>query len=181
MGILRLSAIGVLTLTLATTACQQREFPDVKAQSIIASNPIHMDAEWVSLNGSQVECGIQYDLWDPVAAFQPGEHASAHLEQAGRDLHFDDDIVVSDPGYHQPYAQVRGDFMMHLGDGPSIRSDGDDVRLVEGKLYVIIPHMCFPDPLPVMGVRKGRFTQDANPILQFNLLADGWHFTKLVH
>ena len=46
---------------------------------------------------------------------------------------------------------------------------------------VIIPHMCFPDPLPLLGVRKGRFSQDVHPVMQFRLLNDGWHFGKLVH
>jgi hypothetical protein len=33
----------------------------------------------------------------------------------------------------------------------------------------------------VLGVRKGRFSQDVNPVLDFRLLADGWHFNKLMH
>ena len=45
----------------------------------------------------------------------------------------------------------------------------------------MINHMCFPDPLPVMGVRKGRFNQDAPVMLHFELDGDGWHFDKLIH
>jgi hypothetical protein len=71
--------------------------------------------------------------------------------------------------------------MLQLADGPTIKDEGSDGRLVEGKLLVIIPHMCFPDPLPILGVRKGRFSQDALPVLEFRLLNDGWHFSKLVH
>lgn len=180
MGILRRSAAGVLCLV--TTGCVQKEFQDVKAQNIIASAPIHLDAEWVSLSYGQVECGVQYDLWDPPSTpLAQGERTTARLEQAGRDLHFDDDVVVSEAGYRSPYAQVRGDFTLQLADGPTIREDGSDGRLVEGKLMVVIPQTCFSDPLPVMGVRKGRFSQDALPVMQFRLLQDGWHFTKLIH
>jgi hypothetical protein len=180
VGILRLLACGVLCLGFATTGCVQKEFQDVKAQSIMASSPIHLDAEQVSLTPTQFECGVQYDLWDPPGA-AAGERTYARLEQAGRDLHFGDDVVVAEPGFHAPYVQVRGDFMMQLADGPSVRDDGSDGRLVEGKLMVIIPQMCFTDPLPVLGVRKGKFTQDTPPVMQFRLLQDGWHFTKLVH
>jgi hypothetical protein len=180
VGILRLLACGVLCLGLASTGCVQKEFQDSKAQSIMASSPIHLDAEQVSLTPSQFECGVQYDLWDPAGA-ATGERTYARLEQAGRDLHFGDDVVVSEPGFHTPYVQVRGDFMMQLADGSSVRDDGSDGRLVEGKLMVVIPQMCFTDPLPILGVRKGKFTQDTPPILQFRLLQDGWHFTKLVH
>jgi hypothetical protein len=147
----------------------------------MASGPIHLDAEEVSMTRSQFECGVQSDLWDPPGSATAGQQSSARLEQAGRDLHFDDDVVVSEPGFHLPHVQVRGDFMLQLGDGPSIRDNGPDGRLVEGKLMVIIPHTCFSDPLPLMGVRKGTFSADAQPVMQFQLLNDGWHFTKLVH
>jgi len=147
----------------------------------MSSAPIHLDAEQVTLTLSQFECGVQYDLWDPPGTATAGARTSARLEQAGRDLHFDDDVVVSEPGFRQPYVQVRGDFMMQLADGPTVRDDGPDGRLVDGKLLVIIPHMCFADPLPVLGVRKGHFTSDVPPVMQFRLLQDGWHFTKLIH
>ncbi len=153
----------------------------MKAQSIMSSSPIHLDAEQVTLTLSQFECGVQYDLWDPPGGATAAGRTSARLEQAGRDLHFGDDVVVSEPGFRQPYVQVRGDFMMQLADGPNIREDGPDGRLVDGKLLAIVPHMCFSDPLPVMGVRKGNFTSEVNPVMQFRLLQDGWHFTKLVH
>lgn len=165
---------------LITTGCVQKEFQDVKAQNIMSSNPIHLDAEEVSLNQSQIECGVQADLWEPPVQSSQ-DHSTARLSQAGRDLHFGDDVIVAEPGFHQPHVQVRGDFMMQLADGPSIREDGPDGRYAEGKLYVLIPHNCFQDPLPLLGVRKGNFSQDANPIVHFKLLDDGWHFDRIVH
>jgi hypothetical protein len=127
---------------------------------------------------------VQNELWEqPVASNVPGslEHSVARLLGPGKALHFDDDVVVSEPGYRQPYAQVRGDFMMQLAAGPSIRDDGADGKLVEGKLLVVVPHTCFSDGLPVLGVRKGKFSEDAAPVMEFRLLNDGWHFMKLVH
>jgi hypothetical protein len=149
----------------------------------MGATPIHLDAEQVSLTSGQLECGAQNDLWDQPGPILPGanQRSVARLLDAGRALHFDDDVVVTEPGYRQPYVQIRGDFMLQLADGPTIKDEGSDGRLVEGKLLVIIPHMCFPDPLPILGVRKGRFSQDALPVLEFRLLNDGWHFSKLVH
>jgi hypothetical protein len=152
--------------------------------NLLGTAPVHLDAEQVMLTSLQVECGVQNDLWEqPAAANVPGavEHSIARLLPAGRALHFDDDVIVSEPGYRQPYVQIRGDFMLQLAEGPTIRGEGSDGRLVEGKLLVIVPHMCFPDSLPVLGVRKGRFSEDAPPVMEFRLQNDGWHFTKLVH
>lgn len=177
---LRLSAGAMVCMGLATTGCVQKEFPPEKAQNIMATHLIHLDAEQVSLTSQQVDCGAQNDLWDPPGPVLQGRSV-ARLLGAGRDLHFDDDVMYAEPGYSQPYVQIRGDFMTQLADGPSIKDEGSDGRLVEGKLMVIIPHMCFSDPLPILGVRKGRFSQDANPVMEFHLLDDGWHFTKLVH
>ncbi len=147
----------------------------------MGSNPVQLDAEQASLTNAQFECGVQYELWDPPGAVTADQRTMAHLEQAGKNLHFDDDVVVSEPGFHQPYVQVRGEFMLQLADGSTVRDDGPDGRLVEGKLMVIIPHTCFSDPLPLLGVRKGKFSTDAQPVMQFRLLNDGWHFTQLVH
>jgi hypothetical protein len=184
VGILRHSAFAVVLCSgLAATGCVQKEFPQEKAQAIVQSGTYHLDAEQVSLTMGQVECGAQNDLWQPPPAnLASVQRASAPLLQAARDLHFDDDVVVEEPGFRGPHAQVRGDFMLQIPlDGMNIRENGQDGRTVEGRLGVIISHSCFPDPLPVLGVRKGNFSQDVLPVLQFQLDNDGWHFTKLVH
>jgi hypothetical protein len=173
----------VVCLGLGTTGCVQKEFQQEKAQNILAAVPIHLDAEQVMLTAQQVECGVQNDLWDPPSTALPGaavEHSVARLLAAGKELHFDDDVIVAEPGYRQPYVQIRGNFMLQLGD-TNIKEEGSDGRLVDGKLVVLIPHMCFSDPLPVLGVRKGKFSEDVNPVMEFRLLNDGWHFMKLVH
>jgi hypothetical protein len=175
-----LCLVGLAGLGLGTTGCVQKEFQDQKAQGIMAVAPIHLDAEQVMLTNAQLDCGVQSDLWDPPGPLMQ-ERSVARLQAAGRALHFDDDVVVSEPGYRLPYVQIRGDFMLQLGDGPNTKDEGADGRLVDGKLMVLMPHMCFPDPLPILGVRKGKFSEDANPVLEFRLLNDGWHFMKLVH
>jgi hypothetical protein len=165
---------------LCATACTQTDFLASKAQNTIAAAPIHLDAEQVAVTGQQVDCGVQAELWETPGQVQDGR-STAHLLSAGRALHFDDDVIYAEPGYHTPYVQVRGDFMMQLGDISAIHEEGADVRRVEGRLMVVIPHPCFPDPLPLLGVRKGAFSEDALPVMEFQLLNDGWHFSKLVH
>ena len=184
---MRMSLLTVVCLELASTGCVQKEFQDVKAQNIMSSAPIHLDAEQVSLTGQQLDCGVQADLWEPPTQVQsgiPGQGggiSTARLLAAGRALQFDDDVVVSETGFRQPYVQVRGDFMMNLADGPNVHEKGEDERIVDGRLSVIINHSCFSDSLPVLGVRKGKFTQDAPPVMEFRLDDKGWHFVKLVH
>jgi hypothetical protein len=136
----------------------------------------------VILTGQQVNCGVQEDLWEaPAAPAIVGEHTTGRLLPAGRALNFDDDVMIGETGYVRPYVQVRGDFPATLADGSDIRESGSDVRLVTGKLQITIAHMCFPDPLPVMGVHKGKFSEDALPVMRFELQDDRWHYDKLVH
>lgn len=175
----RLSGIFVAGLSLLCAACVQKEFPPEKAQGIIADRPVHLDAEQVVLNSTQLDCGIQNELWDPP--MQVANRTLCHLTDRGRGLKFDDDVVVLEPDNHQPYVQIRGDFKMQLINPSGIRDDGPGAKLLDGKLVAFIQHSCFPEPLPVMGVRRGKFSQDAAPVLRFTLENDGWHFDRIVH
>jgi hypothetical protein len=166
-------------LALLCSGCTQKDFPAEKAQGLMQDRPVHLDAEQVMLTGTQLDCGVQSELWDPPASV--GEHTIAHLTAAGRQLKFDDDVMVGEPGYHQAYVQIRGDFPVLLADGPTIHEDGQYGRQVEGKLVVTVNHACFSDGLVLMGVRKGKFSQDALPVMHFSLENDGWHFDKVVH
>lgn len=169
--------VGVLALV--CSGCVQKDFPPEKAQGIIANHPIHLDAEQVMLSSGLVDCGIANDLWDPPTVM--GERSVAHLTEHGRALKFDDDVILAEPGNRQPYAQIRGEFQMALADGPNIRDDGKQAKLVDGRLYVVIPHSCFPDPLPLMGVRRGKFSQEAMPTVRFRMEEDGWHYDRVMH
>ena len=148
---------------------------------MIGPGPIHLDAEQVMLSGDQVDCGVRSDLWEAPTPSYGGGRSSARLLEAGRKLHFDDDVVFSEPGVAQPYVQIRGDFPLQLADDAIIRDDGPDGKLVEGRVLVAISHACFPGPLPMLGVRKGKFVEDSSPILKFSRDGNDWHFVKITH
>lgn len=133
------------------------------------------------LSSQQVDCGVKADLWEAPGAIQGGGRSSARLLDAGRNLHFDDDVVVSEPGLNTPYAQIRGDFSLQVADDANVRDDGPDAKLVTGTVSANISHACFPTPLPLMGVRKGQFVEDATPTLKFSRDGDNWRFAKLIH
>ncbi len=150
-----------------------------KAQALIADRPLHLDAEQLSLTGPQVDCGVKEELWEPATSV--GEHTSCRLLPAGRALNFDDDVILNEPGYHHAYIQVRGDFPATLADGSEIKAPEQDVRTATGKLVITINHLRFSEALPLMGVRKGKFSDDTPPTMRFELLQDGWHYDTLVH
>ena len=148
----------------------------------MSANAVHVDAEQVMLSGAELDCGVKNDLWEAPSAGDSAGRSSARLLEAGRNLHFDDDVVVSDAGLRQPYVQVRGDFPLQLSGDSSIRDEGSDGKIVEGTVTLTISNTCFPNPLPLLGVRKGKFAEDQAPVLRFDRQQDDmWHFTKIVH
>jgi hypothetical protein len=158
----------------------QKEFQADKAAALVAMKPVRLDAEQVMLNLDQVQCGIKDDLWDPPV--EASERTVAHLNPAAKALNFDDDIVVTEPGYNKPYAQVRGNFTATMiADGAVVREDGPNARRVVARVLVTINHSCFPDPLPLIGVHHGKFDEDVLPVLHFSLDGEGWHFDRVEH
>ena len=155
------------------------DFNDGKTRNIIESKPVKLDAEQVVLSEQEVACGVDNELWDAPAA--AGTRTTARLTQKARDLKFDDDVSVKEAGYHSPYVQVRGAFPLSVieiantKDGPE-----NDTKIVETRIGIKIDHMCFPNPLPIMGLRKGQFTEDYLPVLQFRY-DNGWQLEKFVH
>src|SRR5436189_2107238 len=115
------------------------------------------------LNKPQIDCGTNNDLWEPPQQFGE-DRATAHLSPAGRALKFDDDVSVAEPGQNRPSVQVRGDFPLQVLEIVNTKDGDPGVKLVEVKLGITIQHSCFTTPLPVMGVRKGKFSQDVNPV-----------------
>jgi hypothetical protein len=176
----------LVALALVCCGCTQTDFPAEKAQGLLALHPIHIDAEQAMLTDAQVACGKENELWDVPSAFSnngvsnAGTTTMAHLNAKARDLQFDDDVVVTEPGYPRPYVQIRGDFTAALAE-PSIHDDGDNAKRVEGKILITINHPCFTEPLPLMGVKKGKFNEDTLPVLHYTLESDGWHYDKLIH
>lgn len=181
LGLSTIAAVCAAGLALTCAGCGEGDFNWGKVQHIIESNPVHIDAEYVMLSSDILECGVQEDLWDPPPPLKglPGEHAFARLTDKARSLKFSDDVSIGD--MRQPYAQVRGDFNLLSLD---IKGDRDgpekDTRLVEVKLGIKIDHTCFPNPLWVMGVHKGNFTQDYVPVLLFRY-DNGWQLDRIMH
>lgn len=166
-------------LCVFVTACGH-EFDGEAIQSG-AGKPAELDREQVSMSYEQLLCGVKNELWESDTAETGQPQTSYRLTQKGRDLQFSDDIYPSGAGYTTPYTQVRGKFKLFLGQVIAITNGPDHAKLVQAKLSVKIPHPCFATALPIMGVRKGKFTPDAAPVLKYEEDESGWQLTELVH
>jgi hypothetical protein len=161
-------------------SCGPNDFNYGKVRNIIEGSPMRLDAEYVMLTQGQYECGLQEELWEaPTHLIVQGQSGTARVTQKGQDLKFSDDVMIGDKRY--PYVQIRGDFNLFVNEITNDKAGPDEfTRFVETKVAVVIPHSCFPTPLPLMGVRKGQFSQDYSPILEFRY-NNGWSIEKVVH
>jgi hypothetical protein len=167
------ASIAILALWLS--GCGTPEFGGDSIKGILEGTPLSLSSEQVSLSDSQIECGAKNDLWDP-----PNGNV-ARLTDKGRDLKFTDDVRLHDPEIHTPYTQVSGTFPVSVSDVSKIRDDDKGMKLADVKLGIVIAHECFPNPLPLMGVRKGKFTPDAPVVFRFQGSGKEWTLDKLVH
>ena len=168
-------------LTLLCAGCGLGGFNEGRCRNSIEASPVRLDGEQVMLTSVQIDCGVHNDLWDP-ATLDLHEQGVARLQAGGRALKFDDDIQINQPGLRQPYVQIRGEFPLQVLEIVNIR-DGEDenVKLVEVRMGVVIQHVCFPQPIPLMGVRKGKFSQDNNPIVRLKQQGSSWFVDRLEH
>jgi hypothetical protein len=174
--ILFTAVAGILVLL---SGCGSNEFNGDKVKSTLEAAPVNLDGEQVSLTQSQVECGVNEELWErPTQVSQ--ERTTARLTQKGRDLKFNDDVVTVDSNYHSAYVQVRGQFSLQVDDVPAIRDD-QGTKIADTKSGVKIQHACFQNPLPLMGVKHGNFNADTPVTFSFHLGDNGWQMDKLVH
>jgi hypothetical protein len=163
----------VVCLSVLCAGCSSDNFNP----GILESAPVRLDAEYVMLTSNQLQCGSQEDLWEAPA--QSGDRSTARLLPKGRALNFADDVSVGD--MRQPYVQIRGDFPLKVVDIVNTKDGADkDSKSMEAKVGVIFQHTCFPTPLPIMGVRKGNFTQESAPVFQFRNNG-GWQLEKVAH
>src|ERR1051326_3501381 len=158
---------GVLVVSMASVGCASD--PNDNTRSMIEATPVNVEAEQVVLAPGEVDCGVRAELWDAPSAQNQGG-AICKLLPAGKALHFDDDVVYSDPAYRSPYVQVRGTFPLGVLEITSTK-DGPEknTKLVELKVGIKVNNPCFPNPLPIMGVRKSQFTQDFPPLMLFRV------------
>lgn len=172
--------LGVLPALAMLQSCGPNDFNYGKVRNIIEGSPMRLDAEYVMLTQQQYECGLQEELWEPpLHPILQGQTGTARVTQKGQDLKFSDDVMLGDKRY--PYVQIRGDFNLFVNEITSDRAgSGEFQRFVETKVAVVIQHTCFPTPLPLMGVRKGQFSQDYSPVLEFRY-NNGWSIEGVVH
>ena len=166
-------------LAVLCSACGHGEFGVSAAMVQIQQKPHRLDAEQLLISNNQIDCGVREQLWDPPTAL--GSRTLARLTDRARALKFDDDIVVSEEGHRIPYVQVRGDFSLVMPDLPDLKDAPDGSKLITGKVYAMVDHPCFQEPLPVMGVRRGHFEEDAVPVIRFVQKDDGWAWAGFVH
>ena len=160
--------------------CGNSSFDEGRVAGVIKERPFNLESEEVSLTQGQVDCGVENNLWDaPVEA--PGRSV-ARLTQKARDLNFTDDVSINEAGYSQPHAQMRGNVTLAITQTLSI-ADGKEqgTKIVQAQIQVMVPHSCFPAPLPIMGIRRGRPAQGLAPTVEFDYTNDGWRLEKFIH
>jgi hypothetical protein len=170
---LPLKISGLFLASLALAGCGGSGFD---LNGLLESRPVRLDGEQVAMNLSQVECGVQDDLWTVTP--MGDERSLGRLTQKGRDLQFGDDIQIVSP---RPYAQVRGSFSLKVLQVGNIQETDAFTKTAEAKVGVRIDHKCFQDNLPVlMGIRHGEFTASASTLFRFKL-ENEWQFDQIIH
>jgi hypothetical protein len=169
------------SLAVLLTGCgDPNAFDEGVAKGLAEAEPFQLDSEQVSVNLSQLSCGVMEDLWS--APVDSGQRSISHLQQKGRDLQFSDDVYSNEAGYAAPYTQVRGKFALQLDRVISIKAGEDaDTKIVQAKVGVKIAHPCFDAPLGIMGIRKGNYADDPPVTLRYERYDTGWHLVKILH
>ncbi len=171
---------AALGLCLVSVGCGSKDdFDEGVAKDILEGNTVNLDGEQVTLSTTQLECGVQSELWEAPSQVSQDRN-TARLTSKGRELNFGDDPAI-EPRFHQPYAQVRGPFSLEVGAVSGVRDGDNGAKLVDAKAAVKVQHACFASSLPLMGVKHGEFREDTPVSFQFRKSEDGWHLDKLVH
>ena len=179
----RAALVAALCLAVVLSGCRpSSDFSEDIARGSIEYGKMNLEGEQVTLTDPQIQCGVQTELWDSPTTLS-ADHTTAHLTSKARDLKFNDDVIIHDPSSRVAYVQVRGEFPLQADSIVSIK-DGEDKnsKLVEAKVSIKIDNACFPNSLPLMGVRHGNFSADSP--LVFHMHFDesvGWRVDKLVH
>jgi hypothetical protein len=174
-----------VALCLAVSLCGCRpssEFNEDTARGAIESGKMNLEGEQATVSDSQIQCGVQSELWDPPTSLSP-DHTTAHLTSKARALKFNDDVIIKDPSSRVAYVQVRGEFPLQVDSIVTIK-DGEDksAKVVEAKASIKIDDPCFQSALPLMGVRHGNFSADSPVVFHIHFdESSGWHVDKLVH
>src|SRR6266852_2127281 len=177
----RILFVAMASLSLSSCGWNSSEFNGGKARGMLEARPVPLESEQVSLTQQQVDCGVGAELWDSPSQVSK-DRVVSRLNGPARSLNFSDDVAVVDAGYRQPYAQVRGAFMLQVDEVTSIRDAREQgVKIVEVKAGIKVNHPCMPAPLPIMGVKRGSFSADVPVAFEFSLQNDGWHVDRMIH
>ncbi len=171
-----LSFAAAVALALAAASCGSNT--DFDAKSILEAAPVRLDGEQVTLSQKDVECGIKEELWDSPTQLSQATTV-ARLTPKGRALNFSDDVTMEVNS--RPYVQVRGTFSLQVDQVTDVSAGEKDTKLVTASAGVKVPHSCFPNPLPIMGVKHGNFQHDTPASFQLHPTKDGWAFDRVVH
>jgi hypothetical protein len=177
---MHLRFVPIAASLIVFAGCGSKDLDEDKAKTILEANPVSLDREQVTIPQKEFDCGVQAELWDSPTQFSP-ERSTARLSAEAKRLGFSDDVVI-EPSYHQPYAQVRGAFPLQIDQVSAVR-DGEEAgtKLVTAKAAIKIDNACFPNPLPIMAVNRGKFQEDSLVTFQFASSDAGWRLEKLVH
>jgi hypothetical protein len=169
----------MLLPSLLLVGCGAGEFSEGTVRQRIESQPTRLDGEQVTLTRGQLECGTQAELW--TIEHLGADRTVGRLTQQGRDLGFGDDIQIDEPGFNNPYAQLRGPFVMSLIQLNNIKDEGAQSKVVDAKVAVRINNPCFDNPLPlILGVKHGKFNETVGVLMRFRL-DDDWNYDQIVH
>jgi hypothetical protein len=179
----RAALVAALCLAVVLSGCRpSSDFSEDIARGSIEYGKMNLEGEQVTLTDPQIQCGVQTELWDPPTTLS-ADHTTAHLTSKARDLKFNDDVIIHDPSSRVAYVQVRGEFPLQADSIVSIK-DGEDKnsKLVEARVSIKIDNPCFPNSLPLMGVRHGNFSADSPVVFHMHFDESvGWRVDKLVH
>ena len=165
---------SIVILSLWLCACGTPDFDGDAVKAQLESTPQKLSNEQVTFSESQLDCGTKSELWEP-----PNGNV-ARLLQKGRDLKFTDDVRLNDPEIHAAYTQVSGTFPVAVTDVSKLRDD-KGYKLVDVRLGIVITNECFTTPLPLMGIKKGKFTPEAPVVFRFQGAGKEWSLDKLMH
>lgn len=165
---------STVLVSLWLSACGTPEFDGDAVKAQLESTPQKLSNEQVTFNDSQLDCGTKNELWEP-----PNGNL-ARLLQKGRDLKFTDDVRLNDPEIHAAYTQVSGTFPVAVSDVSKLRDD-KGYKLADVRLGIVVANECFTTPLPLMGVKRGKFTPEAPVVFRFQGAGKEWSLDKLMH
>jgi hypothetical protein len=179
----RAALVAALCLAALLSGCRpSSDFSEDIARGSIEYGKMKLEGEQVTLTDSQIQCGVQSELWDSPTTLS-ADHTSSHLTSKARDLKFNDDVIIRDPSSRVAFVQIRGEFPLQADSIVSMK-DGEDKnsKVVEAKVSVKIDDPCFQSPLPMMGVRHGNFSADSPVVFHMHFDESiGWRVDKLVH